>query len=86
MDEPNRFSLLLDRWVAAEEGRSDAAFARVLSIDPSTICRARRGAVRLDTRHLAAACVALGATADESVAIYREAGHPLPPVLVGEAA
>lgn len=86
MHEPNRFSVLLDRWVAADPGeRSDAAFARVLSIDPSVVSRVRRGSVRLDTRHLAAACVALGATADESIAIYQEAGHPLPPVLLGAA-
>lgn len=77
------FGRLLDRWRAAEDGRCDASFARLLDISPAMVSRARSGAVRLDTRTLAAACVALGANREEALLIYAEARQGLPPVLGG---
>lgn len=81
---PTAFSRLLDRWIAAEEGRSAASFARLLGIDRSMITRARAGTVRMDTARLAAACVIFGADRAEAIALYTEVGQALPPVLGGE--
>ena len=77
------FGRLLDRWRTAEEGRCDADFARLLGISAAMVSRARSGAVRLDTRTLAAACVALAADREEALLIYAEARQGLPPVLGG---
>ena len=75
------FAELLDRWRAAEDGRSDADFARLLRISTTMVSRARTGKVRLDSTTLAAACVAMDANREEATAVYVEAGHALPPVL-----